>query len=74
VVATPHAAAGLDARADQHYLEGADPQGLARAVLEVLSSGAPDMAARGRALAEDSYSIEALTRILASRPAMEVGT
>lgn len=74
VVATPHAAAGLDAKADQHYREGADPQGLARALVEVLSSGAPDMAARGRALAEESYSIEALTRILASRPAMEVGS
>jgi polysaccharide biosynthesis protein PslH len=74
VVATPHAAAGLDARAGEHYREGADPQGLARGLVEVLSSGAPDMAARGRALAEDSYSIEALTRILASRPAMEVGS
>jgi polysaccharide biosynthesis protein PslH len=74
VVATPHAAAGLDARPDEHYREGADPQGLARALVEVLSSGAPDMAARGRALAEDSYSIEALTRILASKREMEVGT
>jgi glycosyltransferase involved in cell wall biosynthesis len=74
VVATPHAAAGLDAKAGEHYREGADPQGLARALVEVLSSGAPDMAARGRALAEESYSIEALARILASRPAMEVGS
>ncbi|HKR99427.1 MAG TPA: glycosyltransferase family 4 protein, partial [Candidatus Dormibacteraeota bacterium] len=75
VVATPRAAAGLDAKAGDHYREGQHPQGLARALVEVLSSGAPEMAARGRALAEENYSIEALARILASRPAaMEVGS
>jgi len=74
VVATPHAAAGLDARPDEHYREGADPQGLARALVEVLTAGDPEMAARGRALAEECYSIAALTRILASESAMEVGT
>ena len=74
VVATPHAAAGLEARADEHYVQGADPKGLARALVQVLSSGAAEVAARGRALAQENYSVEALTRILASRPAMEVGS
>jgi polysaccharide biosynthesis protein PslH len=74
VVATPHAAAGLDTRAGEHYREGRDPAGLARALVDVLSSGDQDMAARGRALAEESYSIEALTRIVAADSAMEVGT
>jgi hypothetical protein len=47
---------------------------LADALVEVLSHGARELAARGRALAESSYSIEALARILAPEPAMEVAS
>src|SRR5205814_1023815 len=41
VVATPHAAAGLDARAGEHYREGSTPEELADALVEVLGEGAP---------------------------------
>jgi polysaccharide biosynthesis protein PslH len=66
VVATPRAAAGLDAESGRHYLEGAGAEGFARALLEALdpSRGAA-VAAAGRALAESNYSIEALARRLA---------
>ena len=74
VVATAHAAAGLDVQAGDHYLGGSSAGEVADALVHVLSSGAPEMAARGRALAQAKYSIEALTRILAPEPAMEVAT
>jgi polysaccharide biosynthesis protein PslH len=74
VVATPHAAAGLDVRAGEHYREADGPRELADALVEILPGGAPQLAARGRALAESKYSIEALTRILAPEPALEVAT
>lgn len=74
VVATPHAAAGLDAVAGEHYLEGSTPEELADALVAVLTDGARELAARGRALAASSYSIEALVRILAPEPAMEVAS
>ena len=64
VVATPKAAAGLDVTAGEHYLEGADGPGLARALVAALA-GAPEIAAAGRALAEREYSIEALAATLA---------
>jgi polysaccharide biosynthesis protein PslH len=64
VVATPKAAAGLDVAAGEHYLEGADGPGLARALVAALA-GAPEIAAAGRALAEREYSIEALAATLA---------
>jgi glycosyltransferase involved in cell wall biosynthesis len=65
VVATPRAAAGLDAQAGEHYLEGADAPGLARALVTALA-GAPAVGAAGRALAEREYSIEALVVRLAT--------
>jgi glycosyltransferase involved in cell wall biosynthesis len=65
VVATPRAAAGLDVQAGEHYLEGADAPGFARALLTALG-GAPAVAAAGRALAEREYSIEALIARLAA--------
>jgi glycosyltransferase involved in cell wall biosynthesis len=67
VVATPKAAAGLQVRAGEHYLE-ADPapKSFASAILTVLDPtiGNP-LAAAGRRLAEREYSIEALERYLA---------
>lgn len=65
VVATPLAAAGLEVRAGEHYLEGADAALFAQALVRVLSQGAPDVAARGRELVERRYSIEALVEALA---------
>ena len=67
VVATPRAAAGLDVRAGEHYLEGAGGAGFADAVLAALDPArAAAVGAAGRALAEREYSIEALTRRLAA--------
>lgn len=65
VVATPRAAAGLTAEAGTHYLEGDDPAAFAAALVDVLRRGAPEVARRGRALAETEYSIEALMARLA---------
>lgn len=67
VAATPRAAAGLDVRAGENYLE-AEPEGEAfaaalRAALD--PSRGNQVAAAGRALAEAEYSIEALERRLA---------
>jgi glycosyltransferase involved in cell wall biosynthesis len=66
VVATPLAAAGLEVRAGEHYLEGADAPALADAVLRALGDAGPRVAAAGRALAEREYSIESLARRLAA--------
>lgn len=66
VVATPFAARGLDAKAGEHYCEGADAESFAQGMLEVLQDGAPEMAARGRTLAEQEYSVEALARLIAA--------
>jgi polysaccharide biosynthesis protein PslH len=68
VAATPLAAAGLEARAGEHFVEGAangDP--FARALEAALdpAQGNP-LAVAGRALAEREYSIEALERRLAA--------
>ena len=66
VVATPHAAAGLEVQAGLHYLE-AEPVGepFAGAVLEALKPGTGNpLAAAGRELAEREYSIEALQQRL----------
>jgi glycosyltransferase involved in cell wall biosynthesis len=67
VVATPLAAAGLEAEAGVHYVEGApaaEPFG--RAVLEALEPEVGNKVAKaGRQLAEREYSIAALERRLA---------
>jgi len=67
VVATPLAAAGLDAERDVHYV-GGDAEGgaFARAILMALDPEVGNPVARaGRVLAEREYSIEALERRLA---------
>ncbi|HZV74156.1 MAG TPA: glycosyltransferase family 4 protein [Conexibacter sp.] len=65
VVATPRAAAGLAVRDGEHCLlaEGADAY--AAALTRVLSEGAPELGQRGRELAAERYSIEALTTLVA---------
>ena len=66
VVATPRGAAGVDAEAGRHYLEGAGAEGFARALVDALDAGrGAAVGAAGRALAESDYSIEALVRRLA---------
>jgi polysaccharide biosynthesis protein PslH len=66
VVATPRAAAGVDAEAGRHYLEGDGAEGFARSLLEAIDPARADaVASAGRALAESDYSIEALARRLA---------
>ncbi|HEU4702761.1 MAG TPA: glycosyltransferase family 4 protein [Conexibacter sp.] len=64
VVATPRAAAGLAVRDGEHCLlaEGGGPY--AEALTRVLRDGAPALGERGRALAAERYSIEALTTLL----------
>jgi len=74
VVATAHAAAGLDIQPGHHFLQASSPQEMADTMVEVLTKGAPEIAARGRTLAESSYSVEALTRILAEEPVLEVAS
>jgi glycosyltransferase involved in cell wall biosynthesis len=66
VVATPLAAAGLEATASEHYLEADGADAFAAAVVRVLREGAADLAARGRGLVEERYSIEALARMIAA--------
>ena len=74
VIATSHAAAGLDIEGGRHFVEASTPEELADALVNVLTHGAPEIAARGRTLAESSYSIEALTRILAGESVLEVAS
>jgi glycosyltransferase involved in cell wall biosynthesis len=63
VVATPRAAAGVEAEAGRHFLEGDGAEGFAAALVAAI--GAEEMGAEARRLAEREYSIEALARMLA---------
>lgn len=65
VVATPRAAAGLEAVAGEHYVEAAGAEAYAAALTRVLRDGADEMAAAGRAFAAREHSIEALAEKLA---------
>ena len=62
MVATPLAARGLEVRAGEHFRAGQDADAFAAQVADVLAHGAPELAARGRALAEAEYSLPALAR------------
>jgi glycosyltransferase involved in cell wall biosynthesis len=66
VVATPRAAAGLAARDGEQCLLAEGGERFAQALVEVLRDGAPDVARRGRALADERYSIEALAPLVAA--------
>jgi glycosyltransferase involved in cell wall biosynthesis len=64
-VATPHAAAGLEVRDGEHCLIAEGGESFAAALIRVLRDGAPELARNGRRLAEERYSIEALSLLLA---------
>jgi glycosyltransferase involved in cell wall biosynthesis len=64
VVATPRAAAGVEAEAGRQYLKGDGAEAFAAAVIEAV--GAAEVGEAGRRLAEAEYSIEALARRLAA--------
>ncbi|MCW3068988.1 MAG: glycosyl transferase [Solirubrobacterales bacterium] len=66
VVATGRAAAGLAVRDGEHALLADGEQEFAAALVRVLRDGAADIARHGRELAEERYSIEALSKLLAS--------
>ena len=64
VVATPRAAAGLAVRAGEHYRKGDDGASFADAILALMGGDpdAPALAARGRALVAERYSLAALEK------------
>jgi len=64
VIATSRAVAGLQVREQEHYLRGDDAASFAAALVRVLREGAAEMGQRGRALAAERYSIEALSALV----------
>ena len=64
VIATPCAAAGLDVRDGEHCLIAEGGESFAAALIRVLRDGAPELGRRGRELAAERYSIEALGELL----------
>jgi len=66
VIATPRAAAGLEVVDREHCLIADGAEAFAGALVQVLRDGAPELARRGRELAERRYSIEALRAAIAS--------
>jgi glycosyltransferase involved in cell wall biosynthesis len=64
-IATARAAAGLELRDGEHCLIAEDGAAFAAALVGVLRDGAPELARRGRELAAERYSIEALSALLA---------
>ncbi|HEY0515817.1 MAG TPA: glycosyltransferase [Solirubrobacteraceae bacterium] len=67
VVATARAAAGLEVRDGEHCLIADGAEAFAAALVSVLRDGAPEIGRRGRELALERYSIEALGRLLSER-------
>lgn len=78
VVATPLAARGLSVQPGVHYRDGADAETFAGELATLIERGDADMAARGRRLAEDEYSVAALAQLVAvaapARPGREAVT
>jgi glycosyltransferase involved in cell wall biosynthesis len=64
VIATSRAAAGLQLRDGEDCLLADDAASFAAALVRVLREGAPELGARGRALAAERFSIEALSELL----------
>jgi polysaccharide biosynthesis protein PslH len=66
VIATPRAAAGLRVRDGEHCLIAGDGESFAAALVRVLRGEAPELGRRGRTLAAECYSIEALSELLSA--------
>jgi glycosyltransferase involved in cell wall biosynthesis len=66
VIATPRAATGLEVRDGEHCLIADGAEAFAEALVRVLREGAPELSRRGRELAAERYSIEALSGLLAA--------
>lgn len=66
VVATPRATAGLAVRDGEHCLIADGARAFASAIAEILRDGRPELGRRGRELALERYSVEALARLLAT--------
>ena len=64
VIATPRAASGLALKDGENCLIAQDAPAFAAALTRVLRDGAPELARRGRELALERYSIEALSALL----------
>jgi polysaccharide biosynthesis protein PslH len=64
IVATPRAAAGLEVRDGEHCLIADGGKAFAAALVRVLRDGDPELGSRGRELAREQYSIDALSRLL----------
>ena len=64
VIATPRAVAGLELHPGEDCLVADGGQAFADALLRVLRDGAPAIAAAGRRVAEERYSIEALAALI----------
>jgi polysaccharide biosynthesis protein PslH len=67
IIATPRAAAGLEVRDGEHCLVADGGESFAAALVRVLREGAPELGRQGRELAEERYSIEALSELLTAR-------
>lgn len=65
VLATHHAAAGLDVHNGEHLMLADGGEAFAAALVRMLRDGAPVLGRRGRELAAERYSIEALSSQLA---------
>jgi polysaccharide biosynthesis protein PslH len=64
VIATPRAAAGLDVQDGVNCLLADGAEQFAAALVRVLADGAPELGRRGRELAAERYSVEALSELL----------
>jgi len=64
VIATPRAGAGLAVHDGENCLLAEGGEEFAAALVRVLTNGAPELGRRGRELAAELYSIEALSKLL----------
>ncbi len=65
VLATERAAAGLEVSDGENCMIASGGEAYAAALVRLLRDGAPELARRGRELAQRRYSIEALSALLA---------
>lgn len=63
-IATARAAGSLDLRDGEHCLIATGGEAFANALVRLLGEGAPELGPAGRKLAQERYSVEALSRLL----------